>query len=499
MSESNSRVQGLRCSSASLIVAVWALGLAASGQAQTAPATRLPGGNLPALKASALTPAVQTSNPKISAVRAPAVPPTDSLQTAAERSAANVVSPQLPFSQAQDPQILIALPPIAPLPGKLVNAKAIDSFLQRLPGKPGQTLHILQIGDSHTAGDLFTGAWRTAWQQQYGLGGRGVLPAGKPYRGYMTMGVTAAQSEGWTANALMGRQYAEDGPALGVTGFTQTARIAGAKLTLAADNSNFTFDKFSLCGVAGPEMGGVRVTLGSVTQEFSFFNPKAGAACFDIGSPALESMAQLETLSDQPVSLTSWSTMRRSGGLIISNLGVVGSRFQHFARNNDAVIALELARAHPDLLVVAFGTNEGFDSDLRIENTAAIMRAQIERIRTLLGYKVPVLVIGPPDVVTQKPNVALPSLPETVACSDGWLVPGNVMRMRQMEIDLAKEMDLAFWDWQGAMGGPCASLPWVAQGLQRKDHVHFTASGGRMLGRSLAADLDQARRDLKGS
>jgi hypothetical protein len=92
----------------------------------------------------------------------------------------------------------------------------------------------------------------------------------------------------------------------------------------------------------------------------------------------------------------------------------------------------------------------------------------------------------------------MPNLPDTVVCANGWFVPGNVMRMRQMEIDLAKQMDLAFWDLQGAMGGPCSSLPWVAQGMQSKDHVHFTARGGAMLGRLLVADLDLARFDLTG-
>ena len=483
MGAGNSRTQIERGTTALLLSAVCVFGLAVSGQAESSSAARVPAGNLPAIKTL-----VDTSTTKA----------TGALARTAELLEPQVVAPQLQSSKGLDTQTLVVLPTTAPLPDRLVNAKAIGSFLQHLQGKPGQTLHVVQIGDSHTAGDLFTGAWRSVWQQRYGQGGRGVLPVGRPYRGYMTMGVTAGQSDGWTTNSLMGRQNTEAVPVLGLTGFTQTARISGAKLTLAADNSNFTFDKFSLCGVVGPEMGAVRVILGSVTQEFSFSTSEVGAACFDVFSSDLESTVELETLSDQPVSLTSWTTIRRSGGLIISNLGVVGSRFHHFARISDAVLALELTRTRPDLVVVAFGTNEGYDPDLRIESAAATMRAQIERIRMLLGYKVPLLLIGPPDVVTQKPYVALPNLPDTVACSNGWFVPGNVMRMRQMEIDLAKQMDLAFWDLQGAMGGPCSSLPWVAQGMQSKDHVHFTASGGGAMGRSLVADLDRARVELKG-
>ena len=483
MSASNTKMHIGRCASAFVLSAVCVFGGASSGHAQPPSSARVAAGNLHSIKA-----VLDTSRTKT---------------TATPLLAAELLAPKVFDTQSQSPknsdnQTLVVTPTAAPLPDRLYNAKAIGSFLQRLQGKLDQTLHVVQIGDSHTAGDLFTGSWRSEGQQRYGRGGRGVLPAGRPYRGYMTMGVTAGQTDGWTTNSLMGRQYSKDGPALGFTGFTQTARISGAKLTLAADNSNFMFDKFSLCGVTGPEMGAVRVILGSVTQEFSFSAPKIDAACFDVLSSNLESRVEVETLSDQPVSLTSWTTMRSSGGLIISNLGVVGSRFHHFARNSDTVLARELTRTRPDLVVVAFGTNEGYDPDLRIENAAATMRAQIERIRKLLGYKVPFMLIGPPDVVTQKHDVALPNFPETVVCANGWFVPGNIMRMRQMEIDLAKQMDLAFWDLQGAMGGPCSSLSWVAQGMQSKDHVHFTAIGGGVLGRLLAADLDQARVELTG-
>ena len=48
------------------------------------------------------------------------------------------------------------------------------------PGRVGKPVHILQIGDSHTAGDAITGAWRDLLQARYGSGGRGVLAPGPP-------------------------------------------------------------------------------------------------------------------------------------------------------------------------------------------------------------------------------------------------------------------------------------------------------------------------------
>jgi len=387
---------------------------------------------------------------------------------------------------------------LQPVSGQLRNAGAIGSFLAKLRVAPGASapLSIVQIGDSHTAGDMLTNGWRKRWQAEYGAAGRGAMAVGKPYPGYLTWGVTARQSADWTVQALFGRQRMADGPALGLSGFTQSAHHAGASLQLSADGASFAFNRFSLCGLTGPGKGTVRIAMGEAAQDVSFAASTAGAVCVDMASAAPVAQVSITTLDDREVNLTSWESRRQGGGVILANMGVVGARFSHFSRNDDAVLGVELRHARPDLLVIAFGTNEGFDPSLKLEESEAAMRGQIGRIRRLLGYTVPILLLGPPDAASKRPDVALPGMGETVACGNGWAVPGNVARVRQMEMRLAQEMNLAFWDWQQAMGGACSSSAWVAQGLQRGDHVHFTAEGGQRLGEALAFDLDQARMAL---
>ena len=56
---------------------------------------------------------------------------------------------------------------------------------------------ILQIGDSHTANDSFSGRLRELFQARFGDAGRGVLPPGVPYRYYRPARVTVT-SEGWS-------------------------------------------------------------------------------------------------------------------------------------------------------------------------------------------------------------------------------------------------------------------------------------------------------------
>ena len=55
-----------------------------------------------------------------------------------------------------------------------------------------------------------------------GSGGRGVLAAGRPYQGYLTWGVTASQSDGWTVNATF------EGVAWVMVNAAEVAPVSGA-------------------------------------------------------------------------------------------------------------------------------------------------------------------------------------------------------------------------------------------------------------------------------
>ena len=56
---------------------------------------------------------------------------------------------------------------------RLCNAQALDGFFDKLARADREPVRILQIGDSHTAGDAMTQGWREAWQGRYRSGGRG--------------------------------------------------------------------------------------------------------------------------------------------------------------------------------------------------------------------------------------------------------------------------------------------------------------------------------------
>ncbi len=234
--------------------------------------------------------------------------------------------------------------------GRLCFAEALGPFLAALGERSGERapVHILQIGDSHTAGDMISQAWRRRLQARYGHGGRGVLAAGRPYPGYLTWGVTAAQSGGWTANAIFGGGYAPGGPALGLSGFTQTARAVGETLSFAADAGEPAFDRLVVCAIGRPGAGTLRLRLGATEQVWALEAAAAAPACRTLEGAAPAASASLTISEEGMVSITSVGLFRGGGGGIsLSNLGVSGAQLSHLGRTSDAVVARGARRLPP--------------------------------------------------------------------------------------------------------------------------------------------------------
>ena len=396
-----------------------------------------------------------------------------------------------PAAAASCPSQVCNFDALAPYFAKLATARAV-------PGAP--PVHILQIGDSHTAGDAMTGAWRAMLQGRFGGGGRGILPPGRPYDGYITHGVTASMSPGWSIGATFGKAAREPRPLLGLSGFSLTSTERGAGMALNAD-PGFGFDRFTLCAIAGPEVGGVAVRFDGEDQgRLDFTAPVTQPKCVTIRSATLRNSVAI-TADAAGLTVTSWAVFRDDGGIALSNLGVVGSQLAHFARTDDAVLAEELKAYKPDLIVLAFGTNEGFAPHFDPVAYEAILRLQIARLRRLSG-DVPMLLLGAPDALSRQPALRTNAPGDAVECEPAQpstaarpplFAPPALAAVRSIQRRIAGELGLGWWDWQAEMGGPCTARSWVQRDapLMRGDYVHFNTAGGLEIARRLQADLDQ--------
>lgn len=286
--------------------------------------------------------------------------------------------------------------------GALCGYAALRPYFEKLAdarGRGGKPVHILQIGDSHTIGDSITGAWRDMLQARYGSGGRGVMPPGKPFQGYNPRGVNVEMSPGWVVSSTFGAGSQAPRGARGLSGFSITSTAEGARIGLTTSATQ-SFTRFILCAMAEPGAGTLAISIGGVTERFELGSLITRPECKTLTFDRPQAAASV-VVEGGPVTITSWASFRDAGGVALSNVGVVGSQFIHFGRNDDAVVAEELRSYDPDLIILAFGTNEGFAPRVSPQEYEIALRSQIGRVRRLAG-RVPILLLGAPDALTRR-------------------------------------------------------------------------------------------------
>jgi len=412
--------------------------------------------------------------------------------------------------------------------GGLCDYAVLKPYFDKLAaarGGGGKPVHILQIGDSHTAGDSITGAWRDMLQARYGSGGRGVMPPGRPFQGYNPRGVRVEMTGSWTVSSIFGPGSQNPRGARGLAGFSITSTMEGARIGLTASAME-TFNRFVICATAEPGAGTLVISVGGETERMELGSLITRPECKELRFDRLQPAVSVVT-EGGPVTITSWATFRDAGGVALSNVGVVGSQFIHFSRNDDAVVAEELRSYDPDLIVLAFGTNEGFSPRVNPQEYEIALRTQIGRVRRLAG-RVPILLLGAPDALSRRAEmlnnaptatpapciepVTLPPLAETPAQATpsrqprtgdaiddvlealgeqaavakptapllqapatttaapriGWAItakplfpPPGLKVVREVQRRVAHQLRLGFWDWEARMGGRCTAVSWV--------------------------------------
>ena len=409
----------------------------------------------------------------------------------------------------------------------LCHPEALAAFFHALDDTQAGTrttpVHVLQIGDSHTANEMISSPLRQRLQTRFGTGGRGVLPPGHPYWGFAPAGVDIVQSPGWRVEASFaiparpsqGQDAVYAGlPPFGLSGWRLTSDLPGASLTLNADLGS-DFDRAVVCVLMRPGAGTMTLTSNEAVQSFPLAAPQAKPACLTAQFAGPRKHLSLTTQGG-PVSITSWATFAAGRGVVWSNLGVPGTQLSDFAARDDSVVAAELAAYAPDLIILAYGTNEGFDRDVDMAAYELLARQQVERIKRLAPAAA-ILVMGPPDADTVRPDIpedgkadlgfACAPLTDAETQNYGalvssrsaslarWYPPANLEGVRAAMGRAADAEGVAFWNWSARLGGPCSAhrMSQADPREVRGDHIHFTAEGGERVADLLLGDIMAAR------
>ncbi len=348
---------------------------------------------------------------------------------------------------------------------------------------------ILQIGDSHTAADFMTGELRRLLQARYGDGGAGYMSAGRPHLGVRSAAFRINASDGWSYEAL---QKSVDVVKFWLSGFNAIAKKDGEAISFRSDTP-VNFDRIEIQALRQPEGGTIEIRLDGVLQSEVDL---AGEAREPVVIQLLPERAatdrvreiKLTTKGEGVVNLSSVAVYNRQSGIAYNSVGFPGATVDILNKFDEVIFENELKRLEPQIVVLAFGTNEGFNDALELDRYRQNYEQAINKIRRALP-NAEIVMMAPPDaargIKKSDADGDRKTPPAKAARQDGdcgdWQTPINLNRVRDVQEQIAKRYKLVYWNWASIMPAECGADRWASMSppLVAKDRVHFTMEGYR--------------------
>jgi lysophospholipase L1-like esterase len=389
-------------------------------------------------------------------------------------------TPELAAAAPSDHPATVSGPPSAAIED--ASGRALTAFhaaLRRAQAGQGQA-RIVFYGASHVASDQFTGVIRQRLQHRFGEAGPGFVPIGRPWRWFRHSAITVDESRSLRTFRIKARAP-EDG-IYGLAGVALDAlrgKPARAAITLRA-NGRLTghASRFELYYLKQPQGGRISLFVdGKRERNLDTEGEHAAAAYAAIEMRDGLHHIELRTSGDGPVRVFGAALERDTSGVILDTLGIPGARARDHLHWEDSIYREHLARRRPDLIVLAYGTNESGDDDVPIDVYDKRLHRVLARVREV-APEASCLLVGPSDRPLRNDDGSFVDRPLTSAI---------IASQRR----IAPEYGCGFFDIRRFMGGPMSMLAWVAAQppLGSADHVHFTQLGYERLADVLHSQL----------
>ncbi|PNK60049.1 GDSL-type esterase/lipase family protein [Psychrobacter sp. FDAARGOS_221] len=343
------------------------------------------------------------------------------------------------------------------------QASPVENFGQDLQGLQNafnqKKVHVLQLGDSHTAGDFLTDQLRKRLQQDIGDGGLGfAYPMAVKGQRVARHGYDVT---GWRlSNSRFDKN--EDYP---LGGMVATSSSSSGRLTVTSQyyNNDQQQARIVVKGLSGQS---IKISDANGTREL----PLSTSGWQTINTPIVFPY----TIQADAGTKVGGAWINKGTGGTVSALGINGATQSYWQRWHSQ-LPQDLAASEADLVILAYGTNEAFQSNA--DDQKQITKQAIATVRQGLP-SASILVLGAPESLKSTGG----------SCGTRATSLDNVQsQLRQA----AQESGVLYWSWEEAMGGRCSMKSWISQGLGASDGVHFTRSGYERTANILYSDLKQ--------
>ena len=375
-------------------------------------------------------------------------------------------------------------------------------------------LRILHLGDSHIAADNFSGDLAQLFHTRFGDAGRGQFPAGEPFPYFRRKGFTVSATDGWeTINSLSPQASG----LFGLSGVRTTSAAPQDLIRLRSDTPA-GFENIELDVLQQPGGGSFTLTLDG-TPLGPFTTRGEGTQLMRISLKG--KTAQTILLSpngDGPVTLLGIGSETARAGVRYEGHGIPGATLALMDKWDKPILSAQLSLMQPDVIILGYGTNEGFDDRLNMPKYKALMEEKINFLQaTSPGASI--LLIGAfsgnrlprwsqTASWSQIKSIARKDFPcrplelneratyDTLLQSQNlllarWHEPPRLKDVRHVQQQIAQEKGLWYFDGAAVMGGPCGMHQWVQESPPRAygDHVHMTSHGAKSMAQSFWNEL----------
>jgi hypothetical protein len=282
-----------------------------------------------------------------------------------------------------------------------------------------------------------------------------------------------------------------------LSGFVVRGADHADLMTLAAGDDTPAFDSVEIGYYRRPEGGKIDVAVdGTAVGEIDTRGAAYAMAhqAFQV-SPAGRRL-ELRPHGDGGVDIADWAVYRNARGVVLTSHGFSGAQIGIMERWDWKTVASQLSDLDPSLILLAFGTNEGYAPKSRLQHYEGLLEKRIEAMKQAAPNASIVLVSGPD--ANRIPKYCNGAANDRTACkalsaeeiadydamlsrSDRslcrWHTPGSYDLVRSAQRAVAQRTGVYFWDWLEVQGGMCGAYRWEQEGLVHKDRVHMKKDG----------------------
>jgi lysophospholipase L1-like esterase len=315
-------------------------------------------------------------------------------------------------------------------------------------------------------------------QSRFGDGGHGYVAVVRPSKFYRPMAMTVESSRGWKVEHAQTREGRDDGyyGLMGASAATSKKRSYGRVIPIEVEREAAgEKTQYDLYYLRQPKGGRFKLSIdGEAVATISTKAKEVAPGYHTLVRKAGPHKVEVAPLGDGEVRLFGMTVENDQKGVVVDTLGIGGTRASNQLKWNEHVWSDNLRRRAPDLIVLAYGTNESVDEDQPIEVYKRQLREVLARLQRA-APGVSCMLIGPGDFPIKGADGSYGPRPRTV-------------QIVAAQREISTEAGCAFWDAMQFMGGQGSMVTWATAqpAMAQSDYLHLTRRGYARMGMALA-------------